>query len=62
MTGAPTLADVYELLTDAGFRNRTGGILYEMAMLGGPARSAAALLSEWRKRQSAGSWRTCTRT
>jgi type IV secretory pathway TraG/TraD family ATPase VirD4 len=42
----PTLADVYNLLTDAGFRDPEGGIAYEMAMLGGPARSAAALLTQ----------------
>lgn len=42
----PTLADVYELLTNSDFRNPQGGIAYEMATLGGPARSAAALLTQ----------------
>jgi type IV secretory pathway TraG/TraD family ATPase VirD4 len=41
----PTLADVYVLMTDPEFADKDGGIVYEMGMLGGPARSAAALIS-----------------
>ena len=41
----PTLSDVYALLTDPDFTDKDGGTVYEMAMLGGPARSAAALIS-----------------
>src|SRR5271170_6058384 len=44
--GNPTLGDVYELLTDPEFTDPEGGILYEMSTLGGPARSAAALISQ----------------
>jgi type IV secretory pathway TraG/TraD family ATPase VirD4 len=43
--GKPTLGDVYELMTDPDFTNKDGGIVYEMSMLGGPARSAAALIA-----------------
>jgi hypothetical protein len=42
----PSLADVYDLVTDPDFNNPEGGILYEMATLGGPARSSASLLSQ----------------
>ncbi len=40
-----TLGDVYNLLTDPAFSDPDGATVYEMAMLGGPARSAAALMS-----------------
>jgi type IV secretory pathway TraG/TraD family ATPase VirD4 len=41
----PTLADVYDLLTNPEFSDPAGTIIPEMGMLGGPARSAAALMS-----------------
>jgi type IV secretory pathway TraG/TraD family ATPase VirD4 len=44
--GKPTLADVYQLVTDPEFKDADGSIVYEMAMLGGPARSAAAMISQ----------------
>ena len=44
--GNPTLGDVYALLTDPDFTNPDSTIVYEMARLGGPARSAAAIISQ----------------
>jgi type IV secretory pathway TraG/TraD family ATPase VirD4 len=42
----PTLADVFDLLTDPDFADPNSGLVYEMAMLGGPARSAAAIITQ----------------
>jgi type IV secretory pathway TraG/TraD family ATPase VirD4 len=44
--GTPTLGDVFDLLTDPEFSDPGSGRLYEMATLEGPARGAAALVSQ----------------
>lgn len=44
--GQWSLSDVYELLTDPDFKDEKSLVSQEMAYLGGPARSAAALVTQ----------------